>query len=70
MVFIPFPCSLDNLQYFIVCNVPFLLDVFTNVVMQKEGESTYVVHIRLTSVVYVVHIRLTSVVLTLLAPCI
>jgi len=29
MVFIPFSCSLDNFQYLIVCNVPFLLDVFT-----------------------------------------
>ena len=36
MVFIPFSCSLDNFQYLIVCNVPFLLDVFLNSAAEAE----------------------------------
>ena len=43
MVFIPFSCSLDNFQYFIVYNVPFLLDVFTYTT-ERVGGSEPTVH--------------------------
>jgi len=51
MVFIPFSCSLDNFQYLIVCNVPFLLDVFLNSAAEAEefGHSQPLIILRATT---------------------